>query len=91
MEASVKPGTLCECRDDGCCRRDALCKRTHRAPQGEVYCRAEAVCMVMVRERVETSGQCIDGVNRPPIAVNVSQRVPMCTPCASWHESKGGK
>jgi hypothetical protein len=74
---TIKPETQCECRNLDCPRDD-----TPAIPKGHGHgyyweCSRDAIRMVTVR---------VDGL---ALAGAHYADVPMCAPCADWHESKG--
>lgn len=71
---------VCECDADTC-----AFDSSHRCPKWDNVrgrCESEAVRMVTVQSRV-SAGQMIGLAPYPD-----AQSIPMCEPCAAWHEAK---
>ena len=83
----MNPGTRCECRDYDCARMDEH-NDQHRSYPNDA-CANDAVRMVTVREPVPTSP---DAAHYAPAirAFGGSYNIPMCAPCANFHE-RGSK
>jgi hypothetical protein len=76
---TIKPGTRCECRNPDC--PGSLRERTDGPREA---CRDAAVRMVTVASPQDR------GV---PLASDPAEwwkRIPMCAPCAEYHEAKAG-
>lgn len=74
MSESVKPGTRCECNDRACA--DSQEKVPPNAVVIGNRCERDAVRMVLVVRGAFSSRD--------------TREVPMCDPCASFHEAKDG-
>jgi hypothetical protein len=71
---TIQPGTRCGCRDAAC-----DCGHEYRATSEaarDERCQREAVRMVTVPVRETYYG--------------ALYQVPLCEPCAAWHEAKAG-
>ena len=83
MATQVKPGTRCECRDHQHITHAIDTGPGFRGPDRVYDCTREAVRMVTVRGSIQD----MDGLT---IAPEAYREVPMCSPCAAYHEARQG-